>query len=157
MKTKNFLILTATALLTIVISSCATSRSYGKKYPSQLHKEVDFNMSIVDFNALKGTSTADMQDDSFRWIYREILPEDEDMTDIIYYFDKDGDQPLYEMIFIYKDTNARNAAADKLLGSPNNGSEWKFVEDPHTLTAWKYKSKLVMAAHIPKTEWNENE
>ena len=112
-------------------------------------------MSLADFNALKGTSTADMQDDSFRWVYLEKVSDDADMTEIVYYFDKDGEQPLYEMIFIYKDTNARNAAADKLLGSPNFGEEWKFETDPHTLTAWKYKNKLVMAAVIPQTEWAE--
>ncbi|MCR9170969.1 MAG: hypothetical protein NXI10_00640 [bacterium] len=142
------------ALLALLTSSCASTRSYGKKYPEQLHKEVDFNMSLADFNSLKGTQTSDMKDDSFRWVYLESI-EDEKMTDIVYYFDKDGDQPLYEMIFIYKDTVARNEAADKLLGAPNDGEEWRIVQEPYTLTAWKYKNKLVMAALIPNTEWDE--
>ncbi len=111
-------------------------------------------MSLADFNNLKGTSTSDMKDDSFRWVYLETV-DDENMTDIVYYFDKDGDQPLYEMIFIYKDTIALNEAADQLLGPPNDGKEWRIAKDPYALTAWKYKTKLVMAALIPETEWAE--
>lgn len=154
MKTKYYASFLSLLLISVILTSCASSRSYGKRHPKQLNKEVDFNMSLSDFNSLKGTSTDDMQDDSFRWIYNETVT-DEDMTNIVYYFDKDGEQPLYEMIFIYKDTIARNAAADKLLGEPNFGSEWKLDLKPYTLTAWKYKSKLVMAAIIPNTEWDE--
>jgi hypothetical protein len=137
----------------LLFVGCATS-SYGKYYPKQLQKKVEMNMSLSDFNALKGTSTKDMQDDSFRWVYLEEV-EDEDITDIVYYFDKDGDQPLYEMIFIYKDVATLDRAADELLGVPNDGEEWRIEIAPYTLTAWKYQSKLVLAALIPQTEWNE--
>ncbi|XOV65990.1 MAG: hypothetical protein ACFHU9_10175 [Fluviicola sp.] len=140
--------------LVLLITSCATSRTYGKKYPEQLNKDVDFNMSLADFNALKGSKTDNMKDDTFRWVYVEEIADDK-MTNIVYYFDKDGNQPLYEMIFIYNDTIARDEAADKLLGVPNNGQEWRFEQDPYPLTAWKYKNKLVLAAVIPQTEWDE--
>ncbi|GAB5417405.1 MAG: hypothetical protein Crog4KO_29870 [Crocinitomicaceae bacterium] len=143
-----------TTLILLSLTSCGSKRDYGKIYPEDLSKKVDFNMSISDFNALKGTSTADMQDGSFRWVYHEKV-EGGDVTDIVYYFDKDGMQPLYEMIFIYNDTTARNAAADKLLGPPNHEGEWRFTNGPHTISAWKYKTKLILAALIPKTEWNE--
>lgn len=139
-----------------LLFSCVHTKTYKDLYPSALSKGVDFNMSLADFNKLKGTSTADMTDDSFRWVYLESLNDDK-VSDIVYYFDKDGDQPLYEMIFIYKDTTVRNSDAQNLLGAPNSGKEWRLEMEPYTVTAWKYMSKLVMAAIIPNTEWWDEE
>ncbi len=154
MRSGSTLFVAFTALLLLSLSSCGSRRDYGEIYPEVLDKKVDFNMTISDFNTLKGISTLDMQDDSFRWIYHEKV-QDSDVTDIVYYFDKDGTQPLYEMIFIYKDTATRNAAASELLGPTNYEGEWRFTDGPHTLSAWTYKTKLILAALIPNTEWNE--
>ena len=110
-------------------------------------------MSLADFNARKGTSTADMQDNmSFRWVYLEEV-NDEKLSNSIYYFDKAGTQPLYEMIFTYQDESVRDKEAMELLGPPNNKDKWRLEKDPYTIIAWKFKNKLVMAALIPNTEW----
>lgn len=145
-------ILTILCLTTIfLLQGCASA-----KFPAALDKKVDFNMSLDYFNLLKGTSTADMQDDSFRWVYNEEVNDDK-LSNIVYYFDKDGSRPLYEMIFIYKDKNVRNKEANELLGYPNNDGEWRLEKAPYTIIAWNFESKLVMAALIPNTEWWEEE
>ena len=153
MNIKRILFILVCGITALSISSCATS-GYQKHYPEQLSKKVDFDMPLSDFNDLKGTSASDMKDESFRYVYVEEI-SDSELANIVYYFDKDGDQPLYEMIFVYKDTNTLNTAADKLLGDPNYGEEWRLEKKPYVLTAWKYKTKLVLAALIPNTEWAE--
>lgn len=143
-------ILTATTLM-----SCnSTKNAYKKYYPHALSKAVYFDMPISEFHALKGTSNADCTDDSFRYVYLEEV-DDENVENIVYYFDKDGDMPLYEMIFIYKDEASRDAEAKKLLGAPNDGEEWKFKLDPYEMHAWNFQTKLVMVTLIPQTEWGE--
>lgn len=139
----------------LVLASCAASKNdYKNITPKQQDKRVHFNMSISEFKTLKDLKMSDFIDDSFRWVYSEPL-ENETISDIVYYFDKDGEQPLYEMIYIYKDISDRDAAAQNLLGTPNNDKEWLLDRTPYPIKAWKYKNKLIMVAVIPDTEWAE--
>lgn len=142
--------------LALILSSCGTSKNYSDLYPKGLDSKVSLGMPLDDFLQLRGISTDDLTDDTFRKIYVEPS-KSEDITDIVYYFDADGDQPLYEMIFIYKDEAKRDAEAEKLLGEPNDGEEWKLERKPYDILAWKYKNKLILVAVIPETEWAEEQ
>ena len=142
-------------LTAAVLFSCGSAKTaYKKYYPQSLSKSVYFNMPISEFHTLKGTKNSDFTDDSFRLVYLEDVNEG-NVESIVYYFDADGDMPLYEMIFIYKDEASRDAEAKKLLGAPNDGEEWKFKMDPYDMHAWNFQKKLVMVALIPNTEWGE--
>ena len=82
----------------------------------------------------------------------------ERFTSIIYYFDKDGEQPLYEfIIFLNENLNADELAKEH-FGLPNyQDKEWRFppvqTDLPYTLAAWTYKNKVIIAATMKDTEW----
>lgn len=142
--------------LALILSSCGTSKNYSDLYPKGLDSEVYLGMPQSEFLKLRGISADALTDNTFRKIHVEPSKSD-DITDIIYYFDADGDKPLYEMIFIYKDENKRDADAKNLLGEPNDGEEWKLERKPYDIKAWTYKNKLILVAVIPETEWAEEE
>ena len=143
-------------LLALLISSCGTTKAYGDLYPNGLDSKVYLGMPMNDFVELRGVTVSDFKDDTFRKIYVDKATS-EDITDIVYYFDADGDQPLYEMIFVYKDESTRDAEAKRLLGEPNNGEEWKLEREPYDVLAWKYKAKLILVSLIPDTEWADEQ
>ncbi len=102
--------------------------------------------------------SADLQDDDFRITVYEKMDHPE-IEGTGYYFDAEGKKPLYELIIVYKDEALRDAAAAKLLGSPNyeNNTEWLLPgKNGYQIKAWKYKNKLIITALIPNTEWYED-
>lgn len=141
-------------LSSIFLVSCGSTKSYQDLYPKALSKGVEFEMSFEDFSKLRNVDANNLNEESFRITYVEEV-NSENVEHIAYYFDKDGDKPLYEMIFIYKDTVTRNTDAEALLGKPNNGEEWLLEMKPYNLMAWKFRKKLILAALIPGTEWAE--
>lgn len=143
-------------ILTLLISSCGTSKNYSDLYPKGLDSEVYLGMPLSDFLKLRGISVSDLSDENFRKTYVDQSNSNE-ITDIVYYFDTGRDQPLYEMIFVYKDESARDADAKRLLGEPNNGEEWRLDREPYDVLAWKYKAKLILVSLIPDTEWADEQ
>ncbi|MCB0737348.1 MAG: hypothetical protein KDC92_07535 [Bacteroidetes bacterium] len=145
-------------LLVIGISSCSVFKRKQKRYlPDNIDKNVHFGMSLKEFKNLKGNKVSLYAEESFRKAYLENLNDDE-LVSIVYYFDEDGDKPLYEVILDYKDKNGRDEEAAELFGDPNDGDEWSFKEaKPWPIKAWTYKSKLIVVAVIPNTEWWDEE
>ncbi len=78
-------------------------------------------------------------------------------SQIVMYFDKDGDQPLYEYILSLPSETACQQLAFYLLGLPNyEGREWRYpTREGYTLWAWMFEQKLVLVAMLPHTEWTE--
>lgn len=82
----------------------------------------------------------------------------ERFVNVIYYFDTDSNKPLYEFIMILnQDIDADELAIDH-FGLPNyQDKEWRFppVQTglPFTLAIWTYKNKIVIAATLKDTEW----
>ena len=141
----------------LVLTSCGVQKNVYKDItPKALSSGVYFDMPLADFKDLKSLSDDAFTDDEFRTVYVEENLQG-DVSDIVYYFDKDGDAPLYEMIFIYRDTLVRDAEAAELLGAPNEGAEWNLKRSPYDIKAWTFKSKLILTALIPLTEWAEEQ
>ncbi len=80
---------------------------------------------------------------------------DGDIEAVTYYFDKDGNQPLYEYIIEYKDGIDVKEIAKSKLGNPNyEEKEWLFdSEKGYKVRAWTFKQKIVLAANLKGTEW----
>lgn len=145
-------------LLFVVASGFAYGQKSPQKFlPKSVSSTVSFDMSLKDFLAKKDPSQLSYSDESFRDIYVESF-ESSDITDVVYYFDKDNHQPLYEIILIYKDEATRDAAAKQLLGKPNvKGSEWlKTHKKRKDVRAWTFKTKLVITYLVDDTEWAEH-
>jgi hypothetical protein len=117
-------------------------------------KKIYLGMPYQDFmNAKEGVDFG--KDDSFD--FRTVLTEDisgKPYETLIYYLDKDGDQPLYEILIVYPAGQNVNEIAEELYGAPNKEKEWYFEHNNgYPVKIWVYKQKLVITAEIPNTEW----
>ena len=151
-----FLLFVASVLM---LSSCGTSKKLTKAHQKYLPVEVrDLYFGMAQQEALSKHPQAEFaQDENFRKVYIEQVNSD-DLEFIVYYFDVEPTQILYEFILNYKNEQARDKVAADLLGKPNyKNTEWLFeTEEGFLINAWKFKNRLVLAAKIAGTEW-ENE
>lgn len=124
--------------------------------PENLRTKVYFNMPRTTFLQAFPAVEELSQRVSFRRVYRDkqtTAPLDY----VVYYFDKDGHEPLYEVILAFTDTAARNEVAQQLLGPPNyKSTEWYVARDSaFDYSAWTFQNKLVIIGRIEGTEWAE--
>lgn len=126
-----------------------------KKYLPRELRKVHFGMSFNELMKLRGQQPKDVSDPdyNFRKVYLEEV-NSKGLTDVTYYFDNEGDLPLYEMIVVYDSEAARDRDAEKLLGDPNyKGKDWKIdMNGEYPLYAWKFKNKLVYAVPLKGSE-----
>lgn len=119
-----------------------------------------FGTAEVDFLAAKRNLLAPEPDViGFRDEIVEKVGKN-NLEQITYYFDKDGDKLLYEIIIEFSDEPTRQAAAEKLLGAPNHpemADHWiAGVSNNVVNIAWAFNNKLVIAANLPGTEWTDD-
>ncbi len=92
---------------------------------------------------------------SFRITYSEEGVSNK-IKKITYYFDAEGEFPLYEFILEYYDAAERDRIAAQLLGEPNYNDEWLFdTEQDFKIQASTYMNKLIIVGKIEGTEWDE--
>lgn len=90
----------------------------------------------------------------FRKVYEE--KGSGDVSAITYYLDDEGKQPLYEYIIEFKPDFDVKTYATELYGKPNSqGGEWRFESKKGTIAVWIYQQKLVIAAALPGSEWED--
>ena len=127
-----------------------------KKYLPKELKKVRFGMSFNELMKLRGQQPKDVSDPdyNFRKVYLEKV-NSKGITNVTYYFDNQGNLPLYEMIVVYDSEAARDRDAEKLLGEANyKGKDWKIdMNGGYPLHAWKFKNKLVYAVPLKGSEW----
>ena len=122
--------------------------------PKSLAK-YNFGMGLDEFAKKNKLATSAGGTMSFRIEYTE-KSTDKDIKSVIYYFDAENNQPLYEMIIDFKDKMALDAHCSKKLGAPNDGKEWKWTtKEGHTFKAWRFSNTLVLAIGLPSTEWEK--
>lgn len=146
-------------LLGISLAGCQTVEPDYRGYLPAVAKDTDFGMSLSAFRAaFPGAVQADHGQHDFRQVWiRENLGAGVDLA--VYYFDTEGPMPMYEIILNYADPAARDRWAAANLGKPNhpNGKEWIFpTESGWDLNIWTYQNKLIFAASMPGTEWDED-
>ncbi|OUS02326.1 hypothetical protein A9Q86_04100 [Flavobacteriales bacterium 33_180_T64] len=153
---RQYLYLILSLLGSSLLAQNQVSQFYNE-LPSEISSEIYFGMGLANFKDKIGTNALQTADDEFRLVYLQEtnLPE---ITDIIYYFDTGGNKPLYEIIIIYKNEEQTNKVANMLFNKPNfNQSEWRFKNQGFPeIWSWIFKTKLVVVANIPNTEWSDN-
>ena len=134
----------------------AKHASQQKYFPDEF-KNLWFGMSISDFRkATKVKLTPEPALMSFRIEYVQNEFDNPELKEVTYYFDDDGENPLYEMIIEYHSASQRDRVAASVLGPPNEGEEWKFDSgEGFDLRAWQFRNKLVIIGVLPGTEWEE--
>lgn len=79
------------------------------------------------------------------------------LSNITYFFDADGNLPLYEFIVEFADDRIRKEAAFEMLGPanyPGEADQWILNANDSVMTiAWAYDNKLVVASNLPGSEW----
>lgn len=158
---KNVLI----GIILLSTASCLTSSNFPKDAQTQedllfvelTEKGLYLGLSKADF--LKICPNAEENPDGFK--FRTILVDSnfsERFTHVIYYFDNDGKKPLYEIILIVNPELNANEVAKEHFGLPNHkNKEWRFpsvqTDLSFNLAAWTHKNKIIIAASIKGTEW----
>ena len=133
-----------------------------RKYLMAEVKGLCLGMSLDEFSRKKSNfGQLEIDNDmGFRKVYLEKAVDMEGVLSIVYYFDSDGSQPLYEIIIQYSSEYLAKGKANKKLGKPNDGDEWRFTSVKtglsYDIKAWIYKSKVVIAAMMDGTEWEND-
>lgn len=80
------------------------------------------------------------------------------ITGITYYFDGDGERPLYEIIIEFASEQLRTEAAEMMFGPanyPDRPDHWIAGAHENVVSLiWAFNSKIVIAANLPGTEWD---
>lgn len=78
---------------------------------------------------------------------------------IEYYFDADLEgNPLYEVVYYFRDRNLPMSTAEALYGPPNHKErEWRFPVKGESwqVAVWAHEERLYVAAEMPGTEWED--
>lgn len=142
----------------LAISCLASAQNFDphKVMPATL-TGYDFGMTLDLFKAKNKTATI-LPDESydFRIEAKETEPGG-DFNSITYYFDKEDNKPLYEIIVEFKTEELQLTYISKYLKAPNFEDKWKWkTKDGYTFKAWGFGKKLVFVLALPKTEWDES-
>ncbi|MCF8296524.1 MAG: hypothetical protein K9J13_03180 [Saprospiraceae bacterium] len=147
-------------IATLFLFSCSGTKdlhSYQKKYiPKEFHN-LYLGMPLKEIKKVIEFSEEDISKVmSFRL---SIVEENktEQIKEVTYYLDDGEDNPLYEIIIEYNDIAVRDNVVKKLYGEPNHGEEWRFETQEFPIMVWTYQSKLIIAAKMKGTEWENEE
>lgn len=133
-----------------------------KKYLPGCIKEMKIYLGMSKNDLLRQCPDCKIESDnsfaSFRTVYNSPL-EDDVFSHAVFYVSTTNND-FYEMILIAKDNQNATAYSEKLLGQANAANkEWRFYADdtgePFTIAAWNYMNKLILAASVDGSEWDE--
>ncbi len=96
--------------------------------------------------------------ENFRYVWEERFSDKYPYHTAQYYFSDKEEHAFYEVILSYRDLSARDNWLSKYFGPPNskNNTEWKLISKKGLqFRAWRYEDRLVIAALLPGTEWEE--
>lgn len=148
-------------ILALLLNGCNPTKQLVRQHPAIQYlpedfRNVYFGMPLTEFRDARPEAEQFVQPMSFRSVYQESLPQSKYQY-ASYYIDKEPQAVLYEVILTYQNEAGRDAEATKLLGEPNyDGTEWRFqTEEGFLLWCWTYQTKLIYAAVLPGTEWEE--
>ena len=143
-------------ILLTALNSQAQLPKVKNPYPKGVPKKLQLGMSFQDFTS-KFTNFKYVKEE---YDFRDIMQLDvdhPDITQLILYFDTKGDKPLYEIIIVYKDNQQAMQSATNLFGSPNHAEkEWRATYKQQIIWSWVFKTKLIIVADIPETEWSDS-
>lgn len=151
---KSLILLLATISATILYSQDHSTQQ--RMLPVEF-KKLWFGMSLAEFQKKQKKKVAFLGQDLMEFrVEGKLVKAKGKFKEVVYYFDNEGNKPFYEIIIEYIDQSSRNADATKYLGEPNDGDQWVFDSgEGFKIKAWIFENKLVYAAMIKGTEWEE--
>ncbi len=162
MKKVIFLVMIPLLLVSCSVFKTAPTERLQTQLLPDIVKDLYFGMSMDKFEDVKYAKNLEERIDmSFRYEYVENI-ENAEFQSITYYFDaKISSQPLYEMIFTFKDNVDVESYTRNMYGNPSIMHHLPFDEwcwksgEGFQIVAWTFENKLVIVATIKRTEWAE--
>ena len=145
-----------TAALQIQLYENNENHKQQQKFLPKVVKKLYFGMPMEEFALKKKRLPTDkLEREAIRYRWLETFSQKSDIAAAVYYFDLDGNKPLYEIVLFYRNIPARTKFLEKTFGPPNyNEVEWKFpTGEGFILRAWNYEDRLVIVGAIEGTEW----
>jgi len=148
-------------LILFLITSCSIFKSFKKEvhfqtqYLPEQFQDLYLNMPFSEFEKTRNINKMERSDImSFRISYEEHNPEN-NINNVTYYIDNEGNLPLYELIIEYNQNFDLTNYIKNKYGSPNFGTEWLYdSKEGFMIKIWTFDNKLVIAGAIKGTEWN---
>jgi len=115
-----------------------------------------FGMLFAQFKKMHPTSKID---ESSQMVFRmEVVLKNpvKGIKEVTFYFNSEGDNPMYEMIIVYPTVAIRDAWVKKNYGASNAGKEWLWPTiEGYNVRALKYSKNFIIAATIKDTVYND--
>ena len=91
-----------------------------------------------------------------------IMGGEKGLKEVTLVCDKDGDKPLYEVIFEFENADSTQKLAELMFGAPNHptlDNYWviSVVAKEMVFLAWTFNNKLVLACNLAGTEFEDFE
>ncbi len=137
----------------ILLVGCAvvpTTAEYQQKYFPEGINDVYLGMTYRFLDKTRegtGLELVSAGSDSTILAYQE-LHTDKEFEKVVYFFDNEGDQPLYEMAIEYPENINPEEVAGKLYGRPNaDEGEWYFEDErqENRLSIWVNGQQLFIS------------
>lgn len=150
--------LLAALLLAPAVAGAQTKKDSKDVLPKAL-KKIWFGMPLETFGEVVPLRDLSEEETSmdFRRVFADKDPDwkIDGLDYVVYYFDGEGTEPLYEIILNFSSEAARDAAAADWFGTPNaeDGEWWHPEHEAFAWRAWPFQTKLVVAAVLPGSEW----
>jgi hypothetical protein len=147
-----------TGLCALALALPAQGHKQQRKYFPKEINSIYLGMSLEEFaRARPRLAPERLSRDGIRYRWTESFPQKSSLVAAIYYFGEEGEKPLYEIVLLYRDLSDRGEWVRKKLGPPNfNDREWKLASaEGFLIHAWLHEEKLIFAAELKGTEWEE--
>jgi hypothetical protein len=153
-------------ILVLALTACRNKKELTNnterinRYFPELLGDLVFNLSLDEVIAKRpNLAPVNYVNDAFNF-RKEFVEEinEAGIKKLVYYFSVNDQKPFYELIIIYENDKIRDKEALRLLGQPNfeNNTEWIIgSRQDYKIKAWKFENKLVLAAQLKGTEWEE--
>lgn len=106
---------------------------------------------------------AKLQREGFDFKEEYLLPSNENgLEEVTFVCDKDGDKPLYEVIFEFDNADSTRKLTEMMFGAPNHpvlDDYWVIAINGKNAVSliWTFNNKLVIACNLAGTEMEDSE
>lgn len=140
-------------------ASAADHAGQAKYLPRQV-SNLHLGMPFREFKTIRNVPpTEENAENNDLFDFRTELTEslqDNEVKAVTYYFAKDGDEPLYEIILEYHGGFDVRGYAVSRFGAPNYKDEWRFDSgEGFGIMLWVFNNKLIIAGAIKGTAWEK--
>lgn len=147
----SFLVFLALFPLLLAAQTNPAAQAFGEALEG-----TQLGLTMSDFQAARPKLKPDAG--AFRTEFEQVFNRD-GLVSATFYFDNEGDKPLYEIIVKFADQATREAVIDGDIGPanyPGKDDHWVIYNggEGSTVLAWTFGASFVLAGNLAKSEWD---